>query len=388
MENFNLVHEFALVCGIVIILLILLLLGKKQPKYPHDYFLLALFVVVFFIFLHHYAGYYQIFWLFVSANFIVGGSDFIIGPLAYFYIKSLFVKVEHQKTTFWLTFLPYVLYTLIFTIPVSLSSPTEGLLFKYLHHFLDNPLLFYVVETFYLFFFIILALRLWNRYNPMIQSYYSNLTQADILWSKRLLWTVILYLVIDIGFTISETAVGESPIVHHFINVLTMLIVVLYLGYYGFFQAQLLLPSFLLERSKQTQSNKAIPKNVKPSIIFSQKEIKTIKAAIKSVLEKEKLYLKETLTLSELAESVQLTDKRLSTFINQELATNFYELVNQYRIAAFKSEIVLAENQNLTIWGVASKCGFNSKTSFNRIFKKTTGLTPSQYQKTLTTSKK
>ncbi len=383
MDNFNLIHEFALVCGIIITLLILLLLGKKQNKQLHDYFLLIFFIAVLFLFLNHYANYHQIFWLHVSTNFLTASINFLIGPLIYYYIKSLFTKVNYKTPRFWLTFLPFLIYTLIFTLPLTLSNPTDGLIVDYLHLYLDNSTAFYTVETLYLLFFTLLALQLLEQFTNVLKSYYSNLTRADILWSKRLLLGVILYLVIDITLTISEITLYQFLIPHYYINVMTILLVVLYLGYYGFFQAQMLLPSFLMEKTSGFKSKNVKKKSTKSNTSFSTEEITQIKAALHKSLEKEQLYLNETLTLSDLAQEVQLTDKKLSAFINQELDTNFYELVNQYRIATFKTEVALVANQNLTIWGIASQCGFNSKTSFNRIFKKQTGLTPSQYQKTL-----
>lgn len=383
MDNFNLLYEFLLVCGIVVTLIILLLLGKKKSKYLHDQLLFVFFVLVFLLFLNHYAGHHQIYWLFISTTIITNGIGFLIGPLIYWYIQSLFTEVNFKTSCVWFPFLPFVFYALCFTIPLCFSNPTDGLLFPYLHFYFDYPNLIYSVEILYLLFFTIGSLISIERFTSAIKAYYSNLTKADILWSKRLLLSVILYLVIDIGLTIFETQIAKFTPLYYFLNVWTILMVVLYLGYYGFFQSQLLLPSFLLEKPHLPKLDNNKKKKPKPSNSFSTEEITQIKIALNNVLEHEKLYLNEALTLSDLAVAVLLTDKKLSTFINQVLLTNFYELINRYRITEFKAEIALPENQNLTIWGIASQCGFNSKTSFNRIFKKQTGLTPSQYQKIL-----
>jgi AraC-like DNA-binding protein len=53
--------------------------------------------------------------------------------------------------------------------------------------------------------------------------------------------------------------------------------------------------------------------------------------------------------------------------------------VNDYRIEEFKNQIQLADNQHLTMLAVAFDCGFNSKTTFNRAFKKTTGKSPKEW---------
>ena len=384
MESVQLFYEFSLVFGIVITAIILLLLAKKQQAYLHQRLLLAFFTIIFALFLNHYAAYHQIYWLYVGTNFLAEGTGFLIGPLIYFYIRSLFTKVDLKKTRAWLPFIPFLLVALFISLPLSFKDPREGLVFNYLKYYFEYGDVFYVLDMVYLLVFTLLSLKILRQYTQVIKRYFSNLTAADIIWSKRLLLGVILYLVIDTILLISGFQFEAFPLFDNQVNLLTILSVVVYLGYYGFFQAQMLIPTFLLEtRGTQVeqQSNKII--SSRKMTIFSTEEIASIKLALNNALAAEQLFLNESLTLSNLANHVQLTDKKLSTFINQELTTNFYELINQYRLAAFKKELILPENQHLTIWGIASECGFNSKTSFNRIFKKQTGLTPSQYQKQL-----
>lgn len=382
MERVQLFYEFSLVFGIVITALILLLLLKKQQTYQHHQLLLLFFVIVFALFLNHYAAYHQIYGLFVATNFLTEGTGFLIGPLIYFYIEALFTEVNFRKYKIWLCFVPFLLLLLFISLPLIFQNPNDGLIFDYLRYYFDNRTIFYALEMSYLLVFTLQSLKKLKQYSPVIQNYFSNLTAIDIIWSKRLLLGILLYLVIDTFLLVSGFQPKDFPFFDNQINLLTILVVVLYLGYYGFFQAQILIPAFLLKEEKKNPINQIVPS--KNTTSFSTEEIEYIKLAINNALEKEQLFLNESLTLSTLANHVQLTDKKLSTFINQELHTNFYQLINQYRLTTFKKEIGLAKNKHLTIWGIASQCGFNSKTSFNRIFKKNTGLTPSQYQKSIT----
>ena len=89
------------------------------------------------------------------------------------------------------------------------------------------------------------------------------------------------------------------------------------------------------------------------------------------------------MTASELAKGLQMSRHQLSQVLNEQLGKNFYDFINEYRVEEFKSRIQLPENNHLTLLGVAFDSGFNSKTTFNTIFKKTTGLTPSDYKKTI-----
>ncbi|MEM6803057.1 MAG: helix-turn-helix domain-containing protein, partial [Bacteroidota bacterium] len=75
------------------------------------------------------------------------------------------------------------------------------------------------------------------------------------------------------------------------------------------------------------------------------------------------------------------TDKKLSYLLNQQLATNFYEYINKHRIAHFKQALSDKKNSNYSLLGLAYDAGFKSKSSFYRIFKKETGMSPSAYLK-------
>lgn len=383
MESLNLCYEFALVFGITITAVIILLLIKQRPLYLHHRLLLAFFVIVLALFFNYYADHHRIYWLFVATNFLTTGIGFLVGPLIYFYIQSLFASINFKDLTVWLFFLPFLIIWLLVPLPLSLQNPQEGLIFSYLAIYFEHIEFFYLLETLYLLFFTILSLRLLTRYTAAMKAYFSSISRADILWSRRLLLGLLLYLAVELGFTLIRATLGAFPAFEMPFSVFITLLVVLYLGYFGFFQSQMLIPAFLLDKQVSLETNAEKTQLIPTISNFSPKEIDQTRQVIQQVLTNEKLYLKIDLTLSDLATAVGLTDKKLSTFINQELNTNFYELINGYRINAFKKALVDRENKHLTIWGIANQCGFKAKTSFNRTFKKQTGLTPSQYQKQL-----
>jgi AraC-like DNA-binding protein len=74
--------------------------------------------------------------------------------------------------------------------------------------------------------------------------------------------------------------------------------------------------------------------------------------------------------------------RTISQIINQKENKNFYDFVNTYRFEEFKRLISLQKNQQYTLLSLAYDCGFSSKSSFNRYFKKATGQTPSEYSST------
>ena len=100
---------------------------------------------------------------------------------------------------------------------------------------------------------------------------------------------------------------------------------------------------------------------------------------LKILMEEQEFYKQNDLSNALLAETLDVHVNTLSQVINERTNHNFYDFVNGYRVAEFKRLLDDPKNHNLTLLALAYECGFNSKSSFNRYFKKATGQTPSQY---------
>jgi AraC-like DNA-binding protein len=100
---------------------------------------------------------------------------------------------------------------------------------------------------------------------------------------------------------------------------------------------------------------------------------------LKKLMETEKIYTESELSLGELANRLNTLPNYLSQVINDKEGKNFYDYVNMLRIEEFKSLISRPENRKYTLLSLSYDCGFNSKSSFNKNFKKVTGLSPSEY---------
>ena len=105
-----------------------------------------------------------------------------------------------------------------------------------------------------------------------------------------------------------------------------------------------------------------------------------IVANIVALMEKEKLYTETELTLKQLAEKLRFPTYQVSQAINEGLGKNFYELVNSHRVEEAKRLLADPRTENFTILSVGFEAGFNSKTTFNTVFKKFTGVTPTEYR--------
>ena len=98
-------------------------------------------------------------------------------------------------------------------------------------------------------------------------------------------------------------------------------------------------------------------------------------------MDEDKPYLNPDLTLSELAKQLGISSNLLSQVINTCFGRNFNDFVNGYRVEAIKEKLQAGEQKTKSFLGIAFDCGFNSKATFNRTFKKFTQLSPSEFSR-------
>ena len=94
--------------------------------------------------------------------------------------------------------------------------------------------------------------------------------------------------------------------------------------------------------------------------------------------QEEKIHLREGISLAALAREIDADPHHLSRFLNLHLRTSFRDLVNLYRVNQAKA--LLVHKPRESVLSIAYASGFNSKASFNRVFKQRTGTTPSEYR--------
>ncbi len=95
----------------------------------------------------------------------------------------------------------------------------------------------------------------------------------------------------------------------------------------------------------------------------------------------EKIYRKEDISVQSISEKLSIPSYQLSWIINKKMNATFSGLVNSYRVEEVKKGLASSHDGDKTILEIAFDAGFSTKTSFNRVFKKFTKMTPSQYRK-------
>jgi AraC-like DNA-binding protein len=104
-------------------------------------------------------------------------------------------------------------------------------------------------------------------------------------------------------------------------------------------------------------------------------------SSIVEIVEKDEMYLNEELTIADLAKKLGYSTKTISYTINNGLQKSFSLFINEYRVNLFKKKKISGNFDHLSIMGLAYECGFNSKSSFNRIFKEVAGITPNEIKR-------
>lgn len=376
----NLALDFLLITGILFTGMILILLFRKKNKEFHHKVLIGIFIAILFVFVSYYSYLHRIRVLFYLTFVFSDSTDVFIGPLLLIYVKGILGDVRNSFKNNYVHFIFPVVYVVGISIPALVGMISDDYEIHYINS-LKPFLLFTIVYSYVYCIYTFLKLV---RFQRLVKLNYSNLENRDLVWVKYLLLGTITILSIDISTSIYEAFLGDMGWDIGFISVIPIVFLVIYLGYFGTSQSQILLPYFLLETNevdKLTPSESAIETMSKYN--YDEVEMKLLVKKLNELMEAKKPFLDEELTLSALAELLDVTDKKLSALLNQNMSTSFYDYINSHRIEAVKQMMSLPENNRYTLLTIAYDCGFKSKSSFNRVFKNVTKLSPSEYRKKL-----
>ncbi len=136
-----------------------------------------------------------------------------------------------------------------------------------------------------------------------------------------------------------------------------------------------------LKRCKLRQQLGLKQKAMNAAAIAESGEAKKYIQKLFYLVEVEKVYKDPNLTIKLLASKLLISPRSLSQIINNQLNTNFYEFINEYRIKEAQQMLSAPGDHQESILEVAYEVGYNSKSAFNRAFKNFTGMTPSEFRK-------
>ena len=136
----------------------------------------------------------------------------------------------------------------------------------------------------------------------------------------------------------------------------------------------------IFENTNQGKPEKPTEEKYKSNKV-SQDECKRLEVELQKLMNEQRLYTDPELKIGDLAASMNTSAYNLSYLFNQYLNCNYYDYINEYRIEEFKRMIEDEQSDKFTLTTIAIQCGFSSRASFFRYFKKATGMTPNEYVK-------
>lgn len=391
--------DFGIVASIIVIIISIVILIKRPDwNLPHK-ILLSIFFVFLFTLLGFYALLHDIDLLFYAVYIVYDGTGYILGPLFYIYIKSLYQPDEGLIKSNFLHFVPFALIAFFVQVPQLLSW--DGDMFKYLG-VISKPA-WSIGETYfqamYLLAYCIASFLLLKEYRIRLKNNYSNLERRDLRWVQYLIAGIFIVMSLDTIILSMQLIFGELQFEFYdrtidagIFTVFAISGLMCCLAYFGITQSKILFPDFLIQDQKDFNILNAAQQDLGHQNVVhhlsnsSPNEINMLKDNFENYLSEAKPYLNEDLTLGKLADGLEISDKKLSALLNHYLDTNFHDLINEHRVKAFKEKLKDENYSHYTLLSLAYDCGFKSKSSFNRIFKKNTGISPSKYKSELNQS--
>jgi AraC-like DNA-binding protein len=354
--------------GIVLGLFVVLLINNRGARKTRANLFLSVLLIAFIFSIFHlrYAGAVMDHFSFRAFN--AGDPTFLlIAPLLSFYIDELTGKRVTLSLKSLLHFVPFafiVLCSLTFN-----SIREDNLIIVFLRQHPRLPIIiFWAIMVVQFSWYQVVFQRKWQMYQQLLRQEVSNTEGVNLSWVK---FFMAVFLVINVFFLVALFTVIHFDYSQWLWKAADIIfsLSVFALGYKGILQREI----FYTE-GKRKEPPAAVRE---PNLDFQLID------QLKLYMIEKKPYLDPELTLSSLAKNVGMSRTQLSQVINDGLGENFYDFVNKYRVEEVKRLMTDPSAKNFNLLGIALEAGFKSKSTFNLIFKRFTGLTPTEYRKNI-----
>lgn len=306
---------------------------------------------------------------------------FLLAPVLYFYFKTLLDKSFNFSAKDYIHFLPATLY-LIYSIIVFL---TDKVILKEYYFYADGKdkdfSTWYQITGFFLLtFYLIQSLKTYNEYKTITYNLVSFAESVMFRWAKRFLLAFLMLIAIRIVFFIANPEWDQFG--KKFWYYVCFSVLFYYVSISGYTNSVLSTTSFRdstrnFEDDSKLNDEETI--NDKNTIKTEMADLDSWKEKIESLMLVDKMYENPELVISDLSNRLGTHSKKISQVINEGFEMNFNDFVNHYRTKALITKIEEGEHNIQTLLGLALDCGFNSKSTFNRAFRRATNLSPKEY---------
>ncbi len=293
---------------------------------------------------------------------------FLLGPLFYLYVKELTDDSYIFQNKEYLHFIPYLLLTL-YMLPFFLKDTQTKLEIYDSDSFSFEHKIIILVQILHAFVYTFFARRFATKHFIHNKNSMTMTERINLRWIKTgiNLFSVIIYSV-PVFIILLLLGLKVHPVYSAFVPAAISFTIVS-LGFIGLRQPIIFPPEKELVQSKKYEKSTLTDEQ---AILYLD--------TLRTLMINEKPYLKSDVTLQKLAQMLSVSPHLLSQILNEKVNQNFYDFVNTYRVDEAKQLLSSAKAKHLTILAIAEEAGFNSKSSFNSVFKKYTGKTPSQFK--------
>ncbi|WP_086932829.1 AraC family transcriptional regulator [Agarilytica rhodophyticola] len=298
--------------------------------------------------------------------FIFKVSLFLQAPLLFFYVKSvLFFNLTLTPNSA-LHFLPGIFF--IIAIPLIYHSLGEQNLEAGIHNYsilFADPIFRFFMWLSKLSYIVygFLCLRMLQAHSQKLKDNISSIDKVNADWLRLL---VIGFVFLWLWDTLAQ-ALTQVNLSGHILSLLKN---------YAHLALVVTLLFLNISRASYTLKHNALEvETTFATQLYTTEHVQRINEAMNH----RQVYLDPELSLNKLSKVTSLPKRLLSAIINKHYERNFFEFVNYYRVEHAK-DVLAKDGAGVSMIDVMNRSGFNSKSAFNRFFKKFTGMTPTQYR--------
>jgi len=283
---------------------------------------------------------------------------YLLGPLMYLLSKFVLGIRDNEKNRNWLHFIPVMLATLdaVMIILILEKKPMQVL-----SGYFYNKHIFYLggLGSLLIFIYLVLTWKLLRRKFIWGRANLRQFPGAIMVYVMLCLFSVAL--VVDGLMVIT----GQQIFLEISILLVNGIIFFLFLINFKYPDFQKIITNEM-ENEKRQRS------------YLTGLDLRGIENKLIKIMVVGKIYLQEDITLSRLAKEVAISSHQLSEYLNTRHKKNFQGYINTFRIKMAKQHLL---EDNRTVLNIAFEVGFKSKSAFNTVFLKETGVTPSVFRK-------
>ena len=318
---------------------------------------------------------------FFDNQFSIGLIPLTFGPFLFLYTKNLLYRRWFFKSRDFLHYTPFIFFTFLYFTFFKGKLSFDNHMFFLKDGYLWVRFMYSIAFMSSVGYYTFLTLKILGRHRKQLKDRFSFLSESNELnWLYVL--TAIFGLTYFLYFSLGTYNVlmkqGFFDIAYTSDVFLTIL--AFSVSYFGIKQPYLfkVIPEENEEFMALKKKNESKRKYKNSNLTEEQKQ-EYVKH-IFTFMDEERPFINPELTVQDLSKQLNISRHHLTELLNNDIGKNFFTFINEYRVEEVKRRLLDTRFEHLTIVAIAFESGFNSKSTFNSIFKQNTGNTPSQWK--------